>query len=81
MKPDDSYRFDQPNKVDFDNATTTWESRLLFAARLMFKPTSEAELRADCASAKRDDFVALNVRRGFSGEDQQAVDDAYAVYA
>ncbi|HIA55041.1 MAG TPA: hypothetical protein EYN91_23655 [Candidatus Melainabacteria bacterium] len=77
MRADDNCKFNQEKQVDFENATTSWESRLLFAARLMFKPTSEAELRADCASAKRDDFVALNAARGFSTRDK-AMEDAYA---
>jgi hypothetical protein len=78
MRADDSCKFDNQKQVDFDNAAFSWESRLLLAAKLMFKPTSEAELRADCASAKREDFVALNVTRGFSGPDDKAVEDAYA---
>jgi len=76
MRADDSCKFNEEKRVDFDNATTSWESRLLFAARLMFKPTSEAELRADCASAKRDDFVVLNATLGLSRD--KAMEDAYA---
>jgi hypothetical protein len=76
MRPDESSKFNEEKRVDFDNATPSWESRLLFAARLMFKPTSEAELRADCASAQRNDFVVLNATRGLTRD--QAMEDAYA---
>lgn len=81
MRADDSGKFDSLKKVNFAEATTTSEAGWLLAAKLMFRPTTEAELRNDCASARRDDFVALSVGRGFSGDDDGLVDKAYEAYA